>query len=54
MFPSYETIKWFYENNCYSNAEIEEFVYLGCLTERQYVEITGEDFPIHEDTTEWK
>lgn len=53
MFPSYETIKWFYENNCYSNEEIEEFVSLGCLTKEQYEMITGEDFPNH-DIVEWK
>lgn len=45
MFPSYETIKWFYDNNCYTNSNIKEFVDLGCITQKDYEFITGEDFP---------
>ncbi|PTI38148.1 XkdX family protein [Staphylococcus succinus] len=45
MYPSFESIKWFYDINCYTNEDIATYVQLGCLTKVQYKEITGEDYP---------
>ena len=43
MFPSFESIKYFYDINCYSNADIKIYYDYGCITKEQYKYITGED-----------
>ncbi|PTJ85066.1 XkdX family protein [Staphylococcus succinus] len=45
MYPSYESIKWFYDINCYTNEDIATYVQLGVTSKAQYKEITGEDYP---------
>ncbi|MEM5398325.1 XkdX family protein [Staphylococcus gallinarum] len=45
MYPSFESIEWFYDINCYTNEDIQTYVELGCITKEQYKEITGEDYP---------
>lgn len=45
MYPSYESIKWFYDINCYTNSDIKIYVELGVTTKEQYTEITGEEYP---------
>lgn len=45
MYPSYDSIKYFYDINAYSNEDIMVYVELGILTYEQYESITGESFP---------
>ena len=45
MYPSFDSIKWFYDINCYTNEDIAVYVQLGCLTIEQYQAITGLDYP---------
>ena len=45
MYPSFDSIKWFYDINCYTNEDIQTYVELECITKEQYTEITGESFP---------
>ncbi|MBU0437747.1 XkdX family protein [Staphylococcus succinus] len=45
MYPSFESIKWFYDINCYTNEDIQTYYELGCITKVQYKGITGEDYP---------
>lgn len=42
MFPSFESIKYFYDINCYTNADIKIYYDYDCITKEQYKEITGE------------
>lgn len=44
MYPSFESIKWFYDINCYTKEDIRIYVELGVATKEQYKEITGEDY----------
>ncbi|MDW4093394.1 XkdX family protein [Staphylococcus saprophyticus] len=44
MYPSFESIKWFYDINCYTNEDIKTYVELGVTTREQYKQITGEDY----------
>ena len=44
-YPGYETIKRYYDLNCYTNADIKFFTEHGAITSEQYKQITGEDFP---------
>lgn len=44
MYPSFESIKWFYDINCYTSEDIKTYVELGVTTKEQYKEITGEDY----------
>lgn len=43
MFPSFKSIKYFYDINCYTNADIKVYYDYECITKEQYKEITGED-----------
>lgn len=45
MFPGFDNIKYFYDLNCYTNAQIKRYVELECITKEQYTEITGEEYP---------
>lgn len=45
MYPSFDSIKWFYDINCYTNEDIATYVQLGCLTKEEYKQITSEDYP---------
>ncbi|MCQ9293078.1 XkdX family protein [Staphylococcus cohnii] len=45
MFPTFESIKYFYDINCYTNEEIKIYYDYGCITKEQYKQITGEDYP---------
>lgn len=45
MFPPFESIKYFYDINCYTNEDIKVYYDYGCITKEQYKEITGEDLP---------
>lgn len=45
MYPPYESIKWLYDINVYTNEDIATYVELGVTTKEQYKEITGEDYP---------
>lgn len=45
MFPSFESIKYFYDIKCYTKVEIKIYYDYGCITKEQYTEITGEDYP---------
>lgn len=45
MYPSFESIKWFYDINCYTNEDIQTYVELGVTTKEEYKEITGEKYP---------
>lgn len=42
-YPGYETIKRYYDLNCYTNADIKFFAEHGAITSEQYKEITGEE-----------
>lgn len=42
-YPGYETIKGYYDLNCYTNADIKFFAEHGAITSEQYKQITGED-----------
>ena len=44
-YPGYETIKRYYDLNCYTNADIKFFAEHDAITLEQYKQITGEDFP---------
>ncbi len=44
-YPGYETIKRYYDLNCYTNKDIQFFAHHGAITKEQYKEITGEDLP---------
>ena len=45
MYPGFDSIKYFYDINCYTNEDIQTYVELDALTKEQYKEITGEDYP---------
>ncbi|MGO2834559.1 MAG: XkdX family protein [Staphylococcus saprophyticus] len=45
MYPSFDSIKWFYEINVYSNQDIKTYVELNVLSKFQYESITGEEYP---------
>lgn len=44
MYPGFDSIKYFYDINCYTNEDIATYVELGCITPEQYSEITNEDY----------
>ncbi|MCM3071744.1 XkdX family protein [Staphylococcus equorum] len=46
MYPSFSTIKYFYQINCYTNEDIQTYVELNAITVEQYTEITGEEYPV--------
>lgn len=41
-YPGYETIKRYYDLNCYTIEDIHFYTKYGALTRDQYTEITGE------------
>lgn len=41
----FEKVKKFYDMGLYSKAQVAQFVKKGRLTEEEYEEITGEDYP---------
>lgn len=45
MYPGFDSIKYFYDINCYANEDIQTYVELNALDKVQYKKITGEDFP---------
>lgn len=45
MWPTYESIKWFYDINAYTNEDIATYVELGVTTKEEYKQITGENYP---------
>ena len=45
MWPSFYSIKWFYNINAYTNEDIRTYVELGVTTKEEYTIITGEDYP---------
>lgn len=45
MYPGFDSIKYFYDINCYTNEDIQTYVELNALDKVQYKKITGEDFP---------
>lgn len=45
MYPGFDSIKYFYDINCYKNEDIQTYVELNALDKVQYKKITGEDFP---------
>lgn len=49
MWPTFESIKYFYDINCYTNEDIKTYVELGCLTKEDYARITKEEY---QDNTE--
>lgn len=44
MWPTFESIKYFYDINCYTNEDIQTYVELGCLTKEDYARITKEEY----------
>ncbi len=44
MWPTFESIKYFYDINCYTNEDIQTYVELGCLTKEDYTRITKEEY----------
>lgn len=44
MWPTFESIKYFYDINCYTNEDIQTYVKLGCLTKEDYTRITNEEY----------
>lgn len=44
MWPTFESIKYFYDINCYTNKDIQTYVELGCLTKEDYTRITNEEY----------
>lgn len=48
MYPSFSTIKYFYQINCYTNEDIQTYVALDVISKDQYKEITNEDYPSSE------
>lgn len=49
MYPGFESIKYFYDINCYTNEDIQTYVTLDAIDEEQYEEITGEEYPKSQD-----
>ena len=45
MYPGFDSIKYFYDINCYTNEDIQTYVELDALTKEEYKKITGEDYP---------
>ena len=45
MYPGFETVRYFYEINCYTDKDIETYVELGVITKEEYKTITGENYP---------
>ena len=43
--PDFDTIKRYYDKNCYTKEDIQTYVELGVTTKEQYTEITGEKYP---------
>ncbi|MEB6035922.1 XkdX family protein [Staphylococcus pseudoxylosus] len=41
----FESIKYFYDINCYTNEDIQTYVELDAIDKDQYKEITGEEYP---------
>ena len=44
MWPTFESIKYFYDINCYTNEDIQTYVELGYLTKEDYTRITNEEY----------
>lgn len=44
MWPTFESIKYFYDINCYTNEDIQTYVKLGYLTKEDYTRITNEEY----------
>lgn len=44
MWPTFESIKYFYDINCYTNEDIQTYVKLGCLTKEDYARITNDEY----------
>ncbi|KKB24945.1 XkdX family protein [Staphylococcus carnosus] len=42
--PDFDTIKRYYEKNCYTKEDVFFYTEENCITEEQYKEITGEEF----------
>ncbi|MCE5001757.1 XkdX family protein [Staphylococcus pseudoxylosus] len=45
MYPGFDSIKYFYDINCYTNEDIQTYVTLDAIDKEQYEEITGEEYP---------
>lgn len=45
MYPGFESIKYFYDINCYTNEDIQTYVELDAIDKAQCEEITGEEYP---------
>lgn len=52
MYPGFDSIKYFYDINCYTNEDIETYVELEAITKKEYEKITGEKFP--HTNSEWE
>ncbi|PTI80082.1 XkdX family protein [Staphylococcus xylosus] len=48
-YPRYESIKRYYDKNCYTNEDIAFYTKHGALTPVQYKEITNEEYPESQD-----
>ena len=44
MYPGFESIKYFYDINCYTDEDIQTYVELEAIDKEQYEEITGEEY----------
>ncbi|NMK54211.1 XkdX family protein [Staphylococcus capitis] len=44
MYPGFDSIKYFYDINCYTE-DIQTYVELDALTKEEYKKITGEEYP---------
>ncbi|MDG0860335.1 XkdX family protein [Staphylococcus equorum] len=44
-YPSFESIKRYYEKHAYTIEDIKFYTKYGALTKEEYKEITGEDYP---------
>ncbi|ATH61374.1 hypothetical protein BJG89_14130 (plasmid) [Staphylococcus nepalensis] len=43
--PDFDTIKRYYEKNCYTKEDVIFYTEENCITEEQYEKITGEKYP---------
>ena len=43
--PDFDTVKRYYDKNCYTKDDVAFYSKENCITQEQYKKITGEDYP---------
>lgn len=50
-YPDFDFIKKYYDKNCYTKKDVQDYTDGGAITKKEYEKITGDTFP-KENTSE--